>query len=266
MELPAQPFRPFALGAARRGKILPNPSVPVVKDFSAEPPDDIRITSKVRVLIADDHVFILQGLRRVLEKHPMVDICGEARNGREAVEKTAQLQPHIVILDLSMPELNGLDATAAIHSKNPRVEVLILTMHFSEQVARQVLRAGARGYMLKGDAENHLLAAIASLQRHKPYLTPRVADLVLTGFVEGETSAANKRAVSGEPRFAPLSRREREVLQLLAQGLSNKEVAQRLNVSPRTIETHRNHLMNKLRLERYSDLIKYAVRNNIVEP
>jgi DNA-binding NarL/FixJ family response regulator len=266
LQRPAKGSQDVELRLQHKEKVTNGVASPIGRPSPSECGDEDRITLKSRVLIADDHLFVLHGLRRVLEKHPLIEICGEARNGREAVEKTAQLSPDIVILDISMPELNGLEATRAIRLKHPAVEVLILTMHFSEQVSRQVLKAGARGYILKTDAETQLLSAIACLQRHKPYLTPRVADLVLAGFIESDLSAGIRRAVATELPFGPLSHREREVLQLLAEGFSNKEVAQRLNVSPRTVETHRNHVMHKLRLGTYSDLVKYAVRNNIVEP
>ena len=220
---------------------------------------------RVRVLIADDHAVVLRGLRSLLESQPDIEICGEATNGLDVVEKDQALSPEMVILDIGMPELNGLEATRAIRLKHPNVEILVLTMHFSEQVARQILKAGARGYLLKTDSDAQLLAAISSLRQHKPFLTSRVADVVLTGFVEGDVAETIKRAVAADFPYGPLSRRERQVMQLLAEGYSNKEVAARLSVSPRTVETHRNHVMHKLRLNSFSELVRYAVRNNIVE-
>lgn len=220
---------------------------------------------RVRVLIADDHWIVLHGLRHVLKSQPWIEICGEAMNGRDALEMTEELLPDIAIVDISIPEMNGLDLTRAIRLKHPEIEVLVLTMHFSEQVARQVVKAGARGYVLKTDPDETLLNAIAHLRDHKPFLTPRVADVVLTGYVDGDVTATIKRAMAVEFPYGPLSRRERQVLQLLSEGMSNKQAASRLGVSPRTIESHRMHVMHKLRLTSFSDMVRYAVRNNMVE-
>jgi DNA-binding NarL/FixJ family response regulator len=219
----------------------------------------------VRVLIADDHLFLLRGVRQYLESQPWIEVCGEATDGREAVEKAAELLPDVAIVDISLPEMSGLEVTRAIRLKHPAIEVLVLTMHFSEQWARQAMKAGARAYVLKTDPDEHLLTAISHLRDHKPFLTPRVADVVLTGFVEGDVAATIKRAIAVEFPYGPLSRRERQVIQLLAEGMSNKQAASRLGVSPRTIESHRMHVMHKLRLGSFSEMIRYAVRNNMVE-
>lgn len=226
---------------------------------------EVSARKPVRVLIADDHPIVLHGLRYVLKSQPWILICGEVTNGREALEKTEELLPDIAIVDISMPEVNGLDVTRAIRLKHPEIEVLVLTMHFSEQVARQVVKAGARGYVLKTDPDATVLNAISHLRDHKPFLTPRVADVVLTGYVDGDVTATIKRAMAVEFPYGPLSRRERQVLQLLSEGMSNKQAASRLGVSPRTIESHRMHVMHKLRLSSFSDMVRYAVRNNMVE-
>jgi DNA-binding NarL/FixJ family response regulator len=268
MTIPAH--RPTRVPIAPGPRSIPaGPSKPNPPGNGASPPParpaEQPAPKPLRVLIADDHAVVLRGLRGLLQSQPGIEICAEATNGREAVEKTEELLPDLVLLDIGMPEMNGLEATRAIRLKHPTIEVLILTMHFSEQVARQVLKAGARGYILKTDAESQLLAAIANLRQHKPFLTQRVADVVLTGYVEGNVVETIKRAVAAEFPYGPLSRRERQVMQLLADGNSNKEVASRLGVSPRTVETHRNHVMHKLRLNSFSEMVRYAVRNNFVE-
>jgi DNA-binding NarL/FixJ family response regulator len=262
--LRSQVFPPASksLAAQKRhaspGKPRPsNPAAAAVAPLPARKP--------VRVLLADDHPVVLHGLRYVLKSQPWIVICGEVMNGREALEKTDELLPDIAIVDISMPEVNGLDVTRAIRLKHPEIDVLVLTMHFSEQVARQVVKAGARGYVLKTDSDETVLNAIAHLRDHKPFLTPRVADVVLTGYVDGDVTATIKRAMAVEFPYGPLSRRERQVLQLLSEGMSNKQAASRLGVSPRTIESHRMHVMHKLRLTSFSDMVRYAVRNNMVE-
>ncbi len=257
-------LRPPTSGLAERlgsssAEHAPAPAVPVTDsppDFSGK---------RLRILIADDHAVVLHGLRALLESQPGFEVVGEATNGIEAIDRAHLLRPDLVILDISMSELNGLEATRAIRLRHPEIEVLILTMHFSEQMARQILRAGARGYVLKTDPDSLLLSAINNLRQHKPLLTPRVADVVLTGYVDGDVVATIKRAVAADFPYGPLSHRERQVLQLLAEGNTNKEIAARLGVSPRTVETHRNHVMHKLRLNSLSDLIRYALRNNVVE-
>jgi DNA-binding NarL/FixJ family response regulator len=161
-------------------------------------------------------------------------------------------------MDLSMPELNGLEATRQIVKESPETEVLVLTMHHSEQLARDVLQAGARGYVLKSDADHSLIAAIESLRQHKPFLTSKVTEFVLDGYMRG-TDAREDAAESVTPR-------EREIIQLLAEGSSNKEVASTLGISVKTIEAHRANIMRKLHLRSISDLVRYAIRNRIVQP
>jgi DNA-binding NarL/FixJ family response regulator len=214
---------------------------------------------KVRVLIADDHAIVRRGLRTLIESQSEWEVCAEASNGRHAVERAADVKPDIAILDIGMPELNGLDAARQILKANPQTQVLILTMHQSEEVVAEVLKAGARGYVLKSDADEHLVAAIDSLLKHKPFLSSNVTDIILSDYL-------NRR---GDTNIEPQSRitaREREIIQLIAEGKSNKEVAQILNISTRTVETHRAHIMHKLDLTSLGDLVRYAVRNRIVEP
>jgi DNA-binding NarL/FixJ family response regulator len=215
-----------------------------------------------RILIADDHEIVRRGLRSIVEGQGDLEITGEALTGREAIEQVRRLKPDLVIMDIGMPELNGLDATRHILKEFPSTEILILTMHESEQLIREVLDVGARGYMLKSDAGRDLMAAIESLRRHKPFFTSKVSEMVLTGFLRGGGN-------SDEPEDAlrlRLTAREREIVQLLAEGKSNKEVANQLNISVKTAETHRARIMAKLGLRSIGELVRYAVRNRIVEP
>ncbi len=214
----------------------------------------------LRILLADDHEIVRRGLCALLRAQPEWDVCGEASNGREAVEKAIQLQPEIVILDVGMPNLNGLEATRQILKANPQIKVLILTLHDSDQVVQEVLNAGARGFLLKSDAARDLVAAVEALRRGKIYFTPKVASMVLDGYLRPD-----KRALSQEtPTRSRLTPREREIVQLLAEGKSSKEVAVVLGLSVKTAETHRSNIMRKLELHSVSDLVLYAVRNNIV--
>jgi DNA-binding NarL/FixJ family response regulator len=216
--------------------------------------------SKVRVLIADDHEVVRRGLRGLIESHPGWRICGEATTGREAVEKSKELKPDVVVMDITMPELNGLDATRQILKAVPRTQVLILTIHASEQLVHDVVAAGARGYVLKSDAGRDLVAAIEALAHRKPFFTPTLTEMVLRGL--GKPIAPGKEPMA---THSPLSPREREIVQLLAEGKSNKEVATALNISVNTVETHRANIMLKLDLHSISDLVHYAIRNKIVE-
>jgi DNA-binding NarL/FixJ family response regulator len=178
---------------------------------------------------------------------------------KEALAK--HLQPDIVVMDLSLPELNGLDATRHILKESPRSEILVLTMHHSEELAREVLHAGARGYVLKSDADQSLIAAIESLRQHKPFLTSTVTEFVLDDYVR--RSETDDDGVSTVPA---VTAREREIIQVLAEGKSNKEAASTLGISVKTIEAHRANIMRKLRFRSVSDLVRYAIRNKIVQP
>lgn len=215
----------------------------------------------LRILIADDHEMVRRGLKATLTEQPGWEVCGEAGTGRQAVELAAELKPDVVVLDLSMPELNGLEATRQIRKAAPRAEVLILTMHESENLVREVLTAGARGYVLKNDAGRVLVQAVETLSQHKPYFTAKVSEVVLDQFLKPAPAPA-------APHTGPsrLTSREREILQLIAEGKSNKEVADCLGISARTAETHRTNLMRKLDLHSVSDVTRYAIRNQIIEP
>ena len=211
-----------------------------------------------RILVTDDHEVVRRGLCALLRNQAGWEVCGEASDGREAVEKALRLKPEVVILDVGMPNLNGLEATRQILKADFQIKVLILTLHDSDQVVQDVLNAGARGFLLKTDAARDLVAAVDALRRGKTYFTPRVAARVL------DYLKRNGGAPPEPPVRSRLTPREREIVQLLAEGKSSKEVAVVLGVSLKTAETHRSNIMRKLELHSVSDLVLYAVRNNIV--
>jgi DNA-binding NarL/FixJ family response regulator len=216
----------------------------------------------MRILLADDHHVIRRGLRSLLEEKPGWKVCGEASNGREAVEMAATLMPHVAVVDLSMPQLNGLDATRQIVKNLPSTAVLIYTMDESEKVVYEVLAAGAKGIVLKSDLESALVQAVETVAQGKPFFTSRVAETVLKRYLA--QGAAEDKADAGT--FDALTPREREVLQLLAEGKSNKEVASILGISTRTAQTHRAEIMHKIQLKSLSDLVRYAIRNGLIRP
>jgi len=213
-----------------------------------------------RILIADDHELVREGLRKVLAVRTDWQICAEAKNGREAITLSAQHQPNVSILDFSMPELNGLEATRKIRELCPQTEVLILTMHDTDRLVREVLAAGARAFIMKSDAARLLIQAVESLLRHQPFFTGRVSELLLAGYLDpSDRTRANVTSLQLTPR-------EREIVQLIAEGKSNKEVADSLSISVKTVETHRANIMSKLDLRAVADLVRYAIRNGIIQP
>jgi DNA-binding NarL/FixJ family response regulator len=214
----------------------------------------------LRVLVADDHPIVRAGLRTLIESRHGWRVCAEAANGREAVEQAAKLKPDIAVLDVGMPVLNGVEATRQLRKICPETEVLILTMHDSDQMVQQLVEAGCRGYILKDDADRNLLAALDALRRHKPYFSSRVAAGLAWYRAPGAEQADSLKRSRG--RLTP---REREIVQLLAEGKSNKEVAGVLGISVRTAETHRSNIMLKLDLHSIVELVHYAVRNRIIE-
>ncbi len=209
---------------------------------------------RLRILLADDHEMVRKGLSATIEGHFGWEICGEARTGREAVAKARELHPEIVVMDFAMPELNGMEATRQIRAALPHTEVLILTMHDSEKLVPELLAAGARGYILKTDAGEFLVAAVEALAQHKPYFTPKVSAIVLQGYLNPETQE--------HPELTP---REREIVQLIAEGKPTKEIADVLGISARTADTHRTNLMRKLDLHSTAEVVRYAIRNHIVQ-
>jgi DNA-binding NarL/FixJ family response regulator len=215
----------------------------------------------LRVLVADDHEVVRKGLRSIVEEQPGWELAGEASDGREAVDKARALRPDVAVVDVSMPGLNGLEATRQMLRHDAETKVLILTMHESDPLIREVLDAGARGYLLKSDASRDLVTAIEAIRRNKTYFTARVAQIVLDGYLD-------KKQRSTPATDSPASRltpRQREIVQLLAEGKSSKEVAVALGLSVKTAETHRANIMRRLECHSVSELVRYAIRNNIIE-
>jgi two-component system response regulator NreC len=212
----------------------------------------------VRILIADDHEVVREGTRLLLESQPHWEVCGVAKTGRDAVEQAKTLRPDVVVLDMNMPELNGLDAARQIKLILPATEVLIFTAHEKEDLIREVFDAGVKSYILKTDGASHLVDAVRALSQHQTFFTTKVSEVLFAKFMGGP----GRDRVQGEER---LTKRERETVQLIAEGASNKDVAQKLGISLRTAETHRANLLRKLKLASVADLVRYAIRNNIIE-
>jgi len=210
-----------------------------------------------RILIADDHQAMRQGVRSLLESHSAWQVVAEASDGREALRLARETKPDIAILDYSLPQMNGLELTRAIKHELPRTEILIYTMHDRESILVDVLRAGARGYVLKSDSGTHLIAAVEALAMRRPYFSGAISETLLEHFVDSDHSAG---------RSIVLTPREREIVQLIAEGKINKQIAHMLDISVKTVETHRAAAMHKLKLRTTAELVLYAVRNNIVEP
>jgi len=209
---------------------------------------------RIRILLADDHAVVRQGFKLILGAQPDMEIVGEAGNGREAVDLSEQLKPDVVVMDVAMPELNGIEATRRIGESAPHARVLALSMHKDSVYVREVLRAGARGYLLKDSVAGDLVSAVRSVARGEGYLSPGVSDAVLDDYRKHVTNPIDL-----------LSSREREVLQMLAEGKTNKEIAGVLNLSVYTIDAHRGRIMEKLNLHSINDLVRFAVRNGLVD-
>jgi len=216
----------------------------------------------LRILVADDHDLMRRGLKVLLDARQGWSVCAEASTGREAVTMAESLRPDIAILDISMPELNGVEAARRILKLSPNTEVLILSMHYSDQLIREILEAGVRGYIVKSDSDRDLVIAIEALSNHKPFFTPRATELILSNYNQKGTSPDAQLERMGDR----LTSREREIVQLLSEGKSSKEVASTLNISVKTAETHRANVMRKLDIHSVSELVRYAVRNQIIEP
>jgi DNA-binding NarL/FixJ family response regulator len=207
-----------------------------------------------RILIADDHEVVRSGLRSILEAQPRWEVVAEAADGKDAIRKAIELKPDVAVLDYALPLVNGVEATRQIRARVPTVEILIFTMHDNEKLIYDLLKAGARGYLLKSDAKHSLLAAIESLSVHRPFFTAKVSETLLESYLTKAGSAENV-----------LSSRERGVIQLIAEGNSNKQIANILNISVKTVETHRAAAMRKLNLTSAAALVRYAIRNKIIE-
>jgi DNA-binding NarL/FixJ family response regulator len=214
---------------------------------------------RLRILIADDHDFMRRGIRSLVESHPAWKVCGEARTGNEAVAKAQNLKPDIVILDIAMPGLNGLEAAGQIRKSSSKTEILILSVHHTDQLIQEIVKAGIRAYILKSDAERDLELGIEALARHKPFFTARATDVILKYMRPSKSS--NTRVVTE----SPLTSREREILVLVAEGKISNKIAAELGIVLKTVEAHRASLMRKLGLNGLTDLVRYALRNGIIE-
>ena len=215
----------------------------------------------IQILVADDHDVMRRGLRELLMERSDWLVCAEARNGREAVALAAQFHPDVAVLDISMPDMDGLEATRRIRKQTPDTEILIFTVYETDQLVREVLSAGARGYVLKSDAALHLVDAVEALSRHQAFVTPGVSNALVTPF----TTAEDEQPREAENTSNVLTDREREVAQLLAEGKSNKEVAIALSISPNTVETHRANIMRKLGVTSIVELVLYAVKSGLIK-
>jgi DNA-binding NarL/FixJ family response regulator len=213
----------------------------------------------VRILIADDHEVVREGMRALIEHEPNWEVCGVATNGQEAVDAAKKLKPEVVVLDMTMPELDGLGAVRQIKRALPNTEVVIFSAHHSEEVIEQVFEAGAKSYIQKSDAGRHLVTAIKSLAEHKPFFTPEISEILFAKFLSAGSWKKQSRMEHS------LTTREREIVRLLAEGHSNKDIASSLGISVRTAETHRATLMRKLDLDSIAALVRYAIRNNIID-
>jgi DNA-binding NarL/FixJ family response regulator len=215
----------------------------------------------VRILIADDHDLIRRGLRDLLESHAGWEICGEAKTGREAVSKTRELRPNVAILDISMPGLNGVEAARQIRKTSPFTEILILSMHHSKQLIREVIDEGVRGFIGKSDSSRDLVLAVEAIAEHRSFFTPDVTEVILDNFDRDEN--AEKLPPLASESLTP---RQREIVQLFTEGKTTKEVASLLEISVKTAETHRANIMRKLEIHTIAELVRYAVRAQIIEP
>jgi DNA-binding NarL/FixJ family response regulator len=218
------------------------------------------IMKPLRILVADDHDLMRRGVKTLLQSHAGWEVCGEAKTGREAVAKAEELKPDIVILDIGMPDLNGVEAARRIRKTSSSSEILILSMHYSDQLIREIVDAGVRGYIVKSDSDRDLIIAVETLARHKPFFTPHATEVILGSFNSGGPVTEVPELIRER-----LTSREREIVQLLAEGKSSKEVATSLGISVKTAETHRANVMRKLELHSVSELVRYAVRNQIIE-
>jgi DNA-binding NarL/FixJ family response regulator len=209
---------------------------------------------RIRILLADDHSVVRHGFRRILDAQEDMEVVGEVSNGREAVEQATAVQPDVIIMDVTMPELNGIEATRRIAESVPRARVLALSMHRDSVYVREILRAGARGYLLKDSSEGDLIAAVRAVAQGEGYLSPSVSDAVLSDYRKHVTNPIDM-----------LTSREREVLQQVAEGKTNKEIATTLNLSVYTVEAHRGKIMEKLNLHSASEMVRFAIRNGLID-
>lgn len=213
---------------------------------------------KIRVLLAEDHTIVRKGLRSLLDAEADVEVVGEADNGRQAIEQVCELHPDVVLMDITMPELSGLEATRRIKTRYPQVQVLVLTMHANEQYVLEILRAGASGYLVKQSAVAEMMLAIRAVHRGDSFLSPAISRQVIDEY------SRRAEAALGDTQYDRLTPREREVLQLVAEGHSNREIADMLCISIKTVEAHRSHLMDKLDLHNTAELTRYAIARGLI--
>ncbi len=218
--------------------------------------------TSVRLLIADDHEIVRSGLRTVLEAQTGWVVAAEARDGKEAVEKAKQVKPHVAIMDISMPVMNGLDAARHMVRHVPETKILVLSVHDSDSLIQSILQAGARGYLMKTDATRDLVVAVNALLHNKTFFTPKVERMVLEGYLNKKSPGP---AADNDLDVLQLTARQREIVQLLAEGKSSKQVAVALDISVKTVETHRANIMRRLDYHSVADLVRYAVRNEIID-
>lgn len=217
--------------------------------------------TSIRILIADDHTIVRQGIQKLLEAEDGIEVIGEASDGREAVAKCLELEPQLLLLDISMPGLNGLEAIRQIVRRSPKTRILVLSMHKNDAYVLEALRNGASGYLLKDSASEEIVTAIRAISRGESYLSPAISRLVIDDYLR-----LNRNGTDGKRTlYETLTNREREIFQLLAEGLKNHEVAERLHVSVKTVETHRAHIMEKLGLNNIAEMVKYAIEIGVVQ-
>ncbi|HCI82767.1 MAG TPA: DNA-binding response regulator [Ktedonobacter sp.] len=214
---------------------------------------------KIRILLADDHTILRAGLRMMLNAQPDMEVVGEAQDGRQAIAEVQRLQPDVVLMDITMPDMNGIDATRQIKRMLPETKVLVLTMHENDEYVFQALRAGAAGYMLKEAADTDLISALRIIQSGQFYLSPMAQSVMVGDYLQ--------RVRTGEEKdsYSSLTEREREILKLVAEGFTNNQIAEKLVISPKTVDTHRTHVMDKLNLHSRAELVKYAMRRGLLE-
>ena len=215
--------------------------------------------TKIHILLADDHTILRAGLKMMLNAQPDMEVVGEAPDGRQAITETQRLQPDIILMDITMPEMNGIEATRQIKKLVPESRILILTMHEHDEYVFQALRAGASGYMLKEAADTELISALHIIQNGQFYLSPMAQSVLVGDYLQ--------RVRIGEEKdsYSSLTEREREILKLIAEGYTNNQIAERLVISPKTVDTHRTHIMDKLNLHSRAELVKYAMRRGLLE-
>ncbi|GCE06604.1 MULTISPECIES: response regulator [Dictyobacter] len=214
---------------------------------------------KIRILLADDHTILRAGLKMMLNAQPDMEVVGEAQDGRQAIQEAQRLQPDVILMDITMPDINGIEATKQIRRLLPDIRILVLTMHEHDEYVFQALRAGAAGYMLKEAADTELITAIHVIKSGQFYLSPTAQSVVVGDYLQ--------RVRTGEERdsYSSLTEREREILKLVAEGHTNNQIAERLIISPKTVDTHRTHIMDKLNLHSRAELVKYAMRRGLLE-